>query len=207
LTAAALLRWGDIFDLLSYAVFAAVLLWQRRALRGIEVWLLAGAGHLLLLISADRVTGYPDGDIAGHLAPIVWAALDLGAIVLALRRRIRPLVAVLVVGLVHLPVLELPGFALRQIGARALTEAAPPQAEAELLFYSKVKRDRVYAVGAAKRVQPEMQHVAMVFERQREGRYILASEIWFVGEGGTMDRQRPALSRVLLWPIAHRRSR
>jgi len=200
--AAALIHWGDVFDLAGYAVLVGVLVWRRRGLGRIELGFLGTAGHLVLLVSLNRVTGYPDGDVPGHLTPLLWAVLDLGALALALRRRVRPWVAILVVALVHLPLLELPGFALRQIGARALTEAPPPEAEAELLYFSKVKRDRVCAVGAAKHVHPRAQQLAMVFERQDGRRYTLAREIWFVGEGGTMDRQQPALSWILLWLYA-----
>jgi hypothetical protein len=203
--AAALAHWGDLFDVVSYAVFVAVLVWKRRLFDRTEIGLLAVAGHLVLLASMDRVAGYPDGGVASDLTPLVWAALDVTALVMAAGRRIRPKIAVLAICLVHLPLLQLPGFAARQVAGAALTEAPPPKSSAAVIYYSKVERGRVWAVGRAKNSAPgeKTSYLAMVFEGQRR-RYPLAVETWFV-TGAQMDDQDPTLSRVLIWLLTPRR--
>jgi hypothetical protein len=204
-SAAWLVAWGDVFDLASYAAFVAVLVWRRRLLQRTELRLLAVTGHVVLLASVDRVAGYPDGGLASHLMPIVWLALDGTALALAANRRIRPRIAVLVICVVHLALAELPGFALRQVAGAALTETPPASATADLLYYSKVQRGRVWAVGLRKGNAGETQEMAMVFEGAGR-RHVLTSEIWFV-TGGTMDVQEATLSRPLVWLLKRRAGR
>jgi hypothetical protein len=203
--AGALVRWGDLFDVVNCAAFVAVLVWRRRSLEQLELGLVAAVGLLVLLVSVDRVAGYPNGGIASDLTPLLWAALDGAAVMLALGRRIRPKVAVLVVCLVHLPVAQLPGFALRQVAGRVTTEAPPPTALADLIYFSKVERRRAWAVGRLKGGDhgERTYYLAMVFDDQG-ARRTMTTETWLV-TGGRMDVQEPTLSRVLLWLLTARR--
>ena len=199
---------GDVFDAAGYLVaWSLFLVSHRRLVRPNIVGerssliILALAIHLAAAGTLNRVDGYPDKEMWPFVVGAGWFCIHLVALVWysAFWRQRRVLLILACV--VYMPFVELPAWSLRQAAGRLLVEQ-PPAADFALIYFSKIGKDKAYAVGRKSAFANDL----LVSVYDRAGcRYRFEKEVYLhyykEREGqeykGTMDKQSPNLPWML----------
>jgi hypothetical protein len=197
------LLWGlgDVFDGVGYLIVWS-LFWllhkalvKRDAEGSTHSWpglaLLAVSIHMAAAFALNRVNGYPDKELWPLAMLLGWGSLHLAALVLrrTLWQERRILLALACV--VYLPIVELPAWSLRQAAGAWLVERPSPAGPA-VAYYSKIGRDKAYAVGKS----TAGSNTVLVFERHAN-RYRFERQVDLLDGHGSMDRQSPNLPWLL----------
>ncbi len=215
LTLTLLTTFGDIFDVVSFAGFAALLffLFKKWQTKNPQAWppvaqtLVLATLSLCALGALDRVFGYPDREFSQYLIPLAYLVWQIGLLLFLILRKLNGRAFGLALLLIYSPVTELPTLTLRTLAAKLVLRGLSDDLQID--YVSHVGLNEAFAVSVLTLDVPYFKQrgitqTAVVAHFRRHGwTYEFQDEFWLLNGSGTMDRQTPNVPLTLEWLIKY----